>query len=216
MTYYDRLNAFFLENEIDPLPPSAQLLYLHLLHENNRLRNPSVLYMTDSRLAFMTGLSRPAVTDAKRQLKNRGLVNFKTDKKNPRSGTRYVLPEEGDRKFGTAGDGQRIETTDAAISAELKKAWEANNDGAPPSETETYYLAEDVKVYGEEKVRQAVIRAGQKKRGMLSIYFYKMQLGDVISGRKERTGNARRNTGTGNRAVSECGLYGREDVCPEG
>ena len=215
MTYYDRLNAFFLENEIDPLPPSAQLLYLHLLHENNRLQNPCRFRMSEARLADMTGLSRQTIANAKRLLKNRGLVEISV--LNPRSGSMYILPEEQPvKKANTAGDGQRIETTDAAISAELKKAWEANNDGAPPSETETYYLAEDVKVYGEEKVRQAVIRAGQKKRGMLSIYFYKMQLGDVISGRKERTGNARRNTGTGNRAVSECGLYGREDVCPEG
>lgn len=214
MTYYDRLNEFFIDNEIDPLPPSAQLVYLHLLHVNNRLRNPDLLYLTDSRLAFMTGLSRPAVTDAKRVLKNRGLINFKTDKSNPRAGTRYTFPEVETSTVQVKNDGRQIETTGAVISAELKKVWKANNDGTPPSETETFYLADDVKVYGEEKVRQAIIRAGQKKRGTLSIYFYKMQLGDVVSGRKEGAGNARYARSGGNsQAISQ---YDRgADICPD-
>ena len=214
MTYYDRLNAFFNNNEIDPLPPSVQLVYLHLIHENNRLKNPSAFCLTDSRLAAMTGLSKPAITEAKRVLKNFGWIKFKTDKKNPRAGTRYTFPEVETSAAQVKNDGRQIEPTGAVISAELKKAWKANNDGTPPSETETFYLADDVKVYGEEKVRQAIIRAGQKKRGTLSIYFYKMQLGDVVSGRKEGAGNARYARSGGNsQTVSQ---YDRgADICPD-
>lgn len=220
MTYYDRLNAFFDESEVYPLPPAAQLVYLHLIHENNRLKNPNAFCLTDSRLAALTGLSKPAIATAKRVLKNRGWINFKTDKKNPRAGTRYSLPENREKNREktqdslTKNDGRQMNATGAVISSELKSVWKANNDGTPPSETEAYYLAEDAKLYGEEKVQQAIIRAGQKKRGSLSIYFYKMQLGDVTSGRKEST-NARRNTGHGGnpQIVSE---YDRgADICPE-
>ena len=216
MTYYDRLNAFFSDNEIDPLPPAAQLVYLHLIHENNRLKNPNAFCFTDSRLAALTGLSKPAIATAKRVLKNHGLINFKTDKKNPRAGTLYSLPENREKSQDslTINDGRQMNATGAVISSELKSVWKANNDGTPPSETEAYYLAEDAKLYGEDKVQQAIIRAGQKKRGSLSIYFYKMQLGDVTGGRKENT-NARRNTGHGGnpQTVSE---YDRgADICPE-
>lgn len=218
MTYYDRLNAFFDKNEINPLPPSAQLVYLHILHENNRLRNPEVFYITDMQLTFTTGLAKQAVTDAKRRLKNAGLIDFKTDKKNPRAGTRYTLPDttEPTKKQNIESDGRQIDTNNVIISAELKKTWKANNDGTPPTETEVYYLADDVKLYGEEKVRQAIIRAGQKKRGSLSVYFYKMQLNDVTSTRKESMTNARRNITSGNsQTVPQRGLYGGEDICPE-
>lgn len=220
MTYYDRLNAFFDGNEIDPLPPSAQLVYLHLIHENNRLKNPDVFYLTDILLAAKTGLSRQAITDAKRRLKNCGWINFKTDKKNPRAGTRYSLPENREKNREksqdslTKNDGRQIDTNNAVISAELKETWKANNDGAPPSETELFYLADDVKLYGEEKVQQAIIRAGQKKRGTLSIYFYKMQLGDVTSGRKEST-NARRNTGHGGNPQTVSKYDRGADICPK-
>lgn len=214
MTYYDRLNAFFDGLEIKPLKPSSQLLYLHILHEFNRLRMPAQIYATDIRLASQTGLTRQAITDAKRQLKNCGLIDFKTDKHNPRAGTRYTLPETAAKKPQDA----KIETAGTVISAEIRQTWTFNNDGTPPSETEMRYLAEDVKAYGEEKVKQAIIRAGQKKRGELSVYFYKMQLGDVISGKKESAGNARYNaTGRGGNssAVSERGLYGGIDICPD-
>ena len=217
MTYYDRLNAFFRNNEIDPLPPSAQLLYLHLLHENNRLQNPCRFRLSESRLADMTGLSRQTIANAKRALKNRGLIEVNVSPSNPRAGSFYILPDtaEPTKKQNTESDGRQVETNDADISAELKKTWTWNNDGTPPNETEAYYLADDVKLYGEEKVRQAIIRAGQKKRGSLSVYFYKMQLGNLTSG-KEGAGNARRNAGGNSQTVSERGLYGRgEDTAPE-
>lgn len=191
MTYYDRLNEFFRRIEIEPLPPSAQLVYLHLLHENNRAGNPNRFRCTDTRLVGMTGLSANTITSAKRALKNRGYLNFKTNKDARREGTIYELPENAELRVKKAG--QKAEPTGVGVSDEIKAAWKRNNDGAPPNETEMFYLADDVKLYGEEKVLQAIARAGQKKRGNLSIYFLRMILGDVISG-KEAKANAKRAT----------------------
>lgn len=188
MTYYDRLNEFFRRIEVEPLTPSAQLVYLHILHENNRLQNPNRFRCTDTRLIGTTGLSANTITSAKRTLKNRGYLDFKTDKDARRAGTLYILPE----KAKSAPDGRPL-GTGASVSREIKAAWEQNNDGAPPNETEMFYLAEDVKLHGEDAVKKAIALAGQKKRGNLSVYFFRMILGDIISG-KEAKPNARRTT----------------------
>ena len=191
MTYYDRLNEFFLENEIEPLSPSAQLVYLHILHENNRLQNPNRFRCTNSRIAAMTGLSNQAITNAKRALTNRGLLEILADKDNPRAGTMYVLPEEA--KLHVKSSEQQKGTSGASVSSEIKAAWKQNNDGTPPNETEMFYLAEDVKLHGEDAVKKAIALAGQKKRGGLSVYFFRLVLGDVVNG-KEAKPNARRTT----------------------
>ena len=74
------------------LQASAQLVHLHLLHINNCFGNPGQFYCTDNRLAIYTNLSADSITKAKRILKNCGLIDFITDKKNPRKGTLYILP----------------------------------------------------------------------------------------------------------------------------
>ena len=90
-TYYDALNDFYKLNEQEPLAPSAQLLYLHLLHRNNRLGNRGHVQVSDRMLELTTRISKQSITDAKRNLKSHGLIDFKTEKSNPRAGTHYTL-----------------------------------------------------------------------------------------------------------------------------
>ena len=91
-TYYDRLNYAFEKFEKLKLPSSAQLLYLHILHIDNCLGRTGQVRCSDSTITVKTGLSPNTVTTAKRTLKNYGLLDFKTAKKNPRAGTLYFLP----------------------------------------------------------------------------------------------------------------------------
>lgn len=90
-TYYDALNCTYRLFEIDPPPPSAQLIYVHLLHLNNRLGNTGTVKISDRELGLRTRLSKQTITEAKRQLKNRGLIDFKTDRDSPAKTTTYTL-----------------------------------------------------------------------------------------------------------------------------
>lgn len=90
-TYYDGLNDFHKFNENEHLASSAQLLYLHLLHINNRLGNSGHVQVSDRELATRTSLNVKSVTKAKRILKNCGLINFFTDPEKPHRGTYYDL-----------------------------------------------------------------------------------------------------------------------------
>lgn len=91
-TYYDGLKDFFKFNEQDPLKSSAQLVYLHLLQLNNRSGNSGRVQVSDRELEHLTSLNKNTVTDAKRTLKNLGLIDFKSEKSKPRQGTTYTLP----------------------------------------------------------------------------------------------------------------------------
>lgn len=91
MTYYDRLNNAYAQFAQLNAPSSAQLTYLHLLHINNCLGNQDSFYCPDSRLASLSNLSKDSITNAKRYLKNHGLIDFKTAA--PRQGTLYILPQ---------------------------------------------------------------------------------------------------------------------------
>ena len=92
MTYIDRLNSFYRYVVYNEVPPHAQLVYLHLLNVNNQLEWQEKFCITDRRLETLTGLSKNAVTDAKRILKDR-FVEISTDKKKPRQGSCYRLLE---------------------------------------------------------------------------------------------------------------------------
>lgn len=91
MTYYDALNDFFKSLGSARLASSAQLVYLHLLQLNNRSGNCGVVHISDRELNELTQLSRPTVTKAKQILKNRGLIDFKSGNRDPRTGTCYIL-----------------------------------------------------------------------------------------------------------------------------
>lgn len=90
-TYYDALNDFYKLNEQERFVSSAQLIYLHLLHINNRSGNRGYVQVSDRELETMTGFAKQSITRVKQILKNRGLIEFKTDKRNPRAGTQYTL-----------------------------------------------------------------------------------------------------------------------------
>ena len=90
-TYYDGLNAFHKLNEQRPLTASAQLVYLHLLHENNRRGNIGTVQISDRELGLRTSLSKQTITEAKRTLKNRGLIDFHTERDKSRRATTYTL-----------------------------------------------------------------------------------------------------------------------------
>ena len=91
-TYYDALNDFYKSNEQERLVSSAQLVYLHLLQLNNRFGNSGRIQVSDRTLEYLTSLNKNTITDAKRTLKNLGLIDFKTEKQKPRQGTTYTLP----------------------------------------------------------------------------------------------------------------------------
>lgn len=90
-TYYDALNDFHRRNAINPLATAAQLMYLHLLHLNNCLGNGGSVKVSDRQLELSMCVTHPTIIKAKRQLKNAGLIDFESDAKSPRSGTRYML-----------------------------------------------------------------------------------------------------------------------------
>ena len=92
-SYYDRLKAAFEGFEQRTLTSSAQLVYLHILHMDNATGRTGLVECTDSRLETLTNLSKNTITDAKRQLKNLGFLDFHTKRNSPRKGTRYILPE---------------------------------------------------------------------------------------------------------------------------
>ena len=90
-TYYDALNDFYKSNEQERLVNSAQLVYLHLLHINNCHGNSRYIQVSDRELEYRTKLNKNTITTAKRILKNRNFIDFKTDAKKPREGTTYTL-----------------------------------------------------------------------------------------------------------------------------
>ena len=100
MTYYDRLNKTYRAFEQMKLQPAAQLTMLHLLHMNNCFGNTGLFYCTDDKLASLTNLSKDSITNAKRHLKNAGLIDFKSNPKKPRQGTLYILPDEQGKEQG--------------------------------------------------------------------------------------------------------------------
>lgn len=91
VTYCDALNCAYELFRIDPPAPSAQLVYLHLLHQNYCLGNPGTVQISDRELSLRTRLNKQSITEAKRTLKNRGLIDFKTDRDKPHRATTYIL-----------------------------------------------------------------------------------------------------------------------------
>ena len=92
MTLTDKFNFFFREFlPQKQLSPSSQLIYLHILNIWNCHRmNANCFYLSDRELARSTNLSPAAVTQAKRVLKNFGLLTF--HKVGGR--TKYFLPDD--------------------------------------------------------------------------------------------------------------------------
>lgn len=103
MNYFEHLNYAFSFATFKNLPVASRITHLAILHKWNACRQPHSFLLTDRELQNLTGLSsQNALTAAKRQLKNFGLIDFKAHK----SGTIYFLPE-GDRcKFERSDSAQ--------------------------------------------------------------------------------------------------------------
>lgn len=88
-TYYDYINAFYELLKVNPPSPNAQLLYHTLLMEFNSARWQSVeLLRTNSYIGGLCGLGDKAMASARNELKQLGLIDFRTTKKKP---TAYKL-----------------------------------------------------------------------------------------------------------------------------
>ena len=89
--YCHALNYVYRLFDTDPPPSSAQLVMLRLLHEYFLRGNSGAVRISDRELSFRTGLCKNTITDAKRILKNRGLIDFKTDRDKPKKATTYTI-----------------------------------------------------------------------------------------------------------------------------
>lgn len=84
LTYYDYINSFFELLKVNPPSSNAQLLYHTLLMEYNNARWQSVeLHRTNSYIGGLCGLGEKALTNAKNELKQLGLIDFTSPKKKP-------------------------------------------------------------------------------------------------------------------------------------
>lgn len=112
-TYGERLDAFHELNAKNRLTSSAQLVYLHLLHmTKDCLGEVGSIQVADRVLELRTGLAKKTITEAKRELKNRGLIDFHTDRNAPRNPTKYTFPlfsEKVGQKVGQNKNSERLD-----------------------------------------------------------------------------------------------------------
>ena len=197
-TYYDALNSFFNSLGAERTASSAQLVYLHLLQLNNRSGNGGSVQVTDRELSELTQLTRPTITRAKQILKNRGLIDFKSDAKNPRVGTRYELKiftrrvsqslsqslsqsvsqSDGVPIIRVREDLKTLDTSDMrsarartdSVDTEsaLVKTWRDNN-GAPVTAELLSYFAVLVDKYGVERTDELIKSAANHYGGQYSM-----------------------------------------------
>ena len=90
-SYCDALSYIYELFKVNPPASSAQLVMLHLLHENYCLGNTGTVHISDREPGLRTRLSKQTITEAKRTLKNRGLIDFKTDRDKPHKATTYTI-----------------------------------------------------------------------------------------------------------------------------
>ena len=84
--YWQALNECFDEGDV---PAQAQLIGYKLLALFNRRMFPESLLLSDRELMSLTNIkSGQTIVDARRRLKNAGLIDFQTSKSKP---TRYQL-----------------------------------------------------------------------------------------------------------------------------
>lgn len=74
MTYYEWLNYFFELAKERKLNASVQLVFLHILHEWNRLRHPECFAFRQSEIANYAGVTRQTVQNSLTTLRNYGLL----------------------------------------------------------------------------------------------------------------------------------------------
>mgnify|MGYP003571330797 CR=1 FL=1 len=113
MNYFEHLNYAFSFAQFKKLPVASRITHLAILHKWNAYRQPSSFSITDRELQSLTGLSsQSAITAAKRQLKNFGLIDFKSQK----SGTIYFLPQGDSANFRSSSGAQSVANSSATGS----------------------------------------------------------------------------------------------------
>lgn len=100
--YVKSLTAVYELLVKERLPLSAQLLIQLLLHLDYCFGRGGEFRVTDRELGLRSGLAKQSITDAKRILKNRGFIDFKTDKEKPQKGTIYkiLIGRESEEEVG--------------------------------------------------------------------------------------------------------------------
>lgn len=215
MTYYDWLNVFFKRIEQDNLTPSAQLVMLHLLHLNNCLGNVSTFRYSDRYLQNRTGLSKDAITQAKRLLKNKGYLDFKGDKK---QATLYILKgeEQGSYQGEMQGVNQdkyldqdkdlnnknqaRAREELTLPSAEVIETWKKCK-GEKLDGAKQFGLTNFEKAYTTEQVLKAILKASESNNyneyPLLTYNYFKKVLVNQLKGSEkyDGTGNNVENAG---------------------
>ena len=159
-TYYDRLNAFYRANRQSPLSAHEQLVMLHLLQLNNEHGNCGQFYLSDVLLAERTQVPKSEITPIKRNLKNAGLIDFRTNPHNPRAGTLYTLPPL--KKSGAQISTNQPETGQyrSTNSEEVKKAWR-ECAGEELTGGRAFGMIQLENAYGTKAVVDAIIKADQ-------------------------------------------------------
>ena len=90
MTYVDKQNAWYAISGQQPQYVFAVMWLLLCLDNANR--KYGTFYATDEQIRErILGLSKVQVTNAKRILKEMGVIDYETDSDAPRKGTRYVI-----------------------------------------------------------------------------------------------------------------------------
>ena len=104
ISYIDRLNRFFRYVHYNTLTPAAQLVYLHLLNADNQMDWAEEFNYPLNRLAVDTGLTKPTILAARNLLRDRGLIDFATDPRQPHIGTIYSFGKTFGKTFGKKSD----------------------------------------------------------------------------------------------------------------
>lgn len=82
-TYYDYINAFYDLLQVNPITSNAQLLYYTLLMIFNKAHWVHELQRTNYNICSLCGIGEKALTSAKNELKQLGLIDFISPKKKP-------------------------------------------------------------------------------------------------------------------------------------
>lgn len=190
MTYYDRLNKFFKDNERMRLPASAQLLFLHLLHQHNRNGNDGETKpLSIEQLADLTQLNRNTIIEARRKLKYAGLIDFIGNRGSHAQKTLYKITDSGkaiDKDTPAIAPEQPPKTGGylSTNSAEVLKAWDRWG-GVRASGGVAFSLIELENTYGTAKLLAAIETAGKaNNRHNLSLNFLKA----VLEGKGQTNG----------------------------
>ena len=147
-TYYDALNYTYDLYAKKTPSCATRLLGLYLLQLHNRNGNTGTFEVTDRELSLISGLSKNTITESKRVLKNLGLIDFHTNKHNPKKSTTYTFPFFSEKVGQTLGQsvGQSVgQSSRLSTSLNLtKKERQKTEDDAGAREGKAEFDPNDI------------------------------------------------------------------------